>query len=183
MKENPQKNWIRYGIIIAVLLIAVLAVVFFWYGSIQLAQFNANSMLEWKLGGTVVGIDGPGTGFDASVAQFEWFEDGQGRMGLKSTRSSTYYFMGRRPDAGLGKFCVTGFATNEEEYSVLGIRVGDDELEAKTKLLDAGYSIDSGTLTSCQATNGRIGIILVFERGFVTQIEAHINTTTLFVRR
>lgn len=183
MNENTKKNWIKYILIAAFTVAAVLAVVLFWYGSIQISEFNASSMLEWRLGGTVIGIDGPGTGIDAVIAQFEWFEDGNGNMGLKSTRSATYYFMGRRPDAGLGKFCVTGFTTNEEEYSVLGIRVGMDELEAKTVLFNAGYSIDNGALDRCQAKNGRISVILAFERGRVTQIEAHLNTTTLFVRR
>ena len=183
MKKSLNDPLFKYGIIAAAVIAVVLAVIFFWYGSVEISRFNSRSMLEWTLGGTVVGIDGPGTGIDATVAQFEWFEDDRGRMGLKSTKTSTYYFMGRRPDAGLGKFCVTGFATNDDGYSVLGIRIGTDELTAKTILLDEGYSIDSGALDLCQAQRGRISIILAFAHGRVSQIEAHLNTTTLFVRR
>ena len=161
------------------LVAAVLFLLIFWFGVIELSVFNSRSMTDWRLGSPITGISGPEDGRYVVLPQFEWYEDGT-RAGLRSADGGTYYFMGMRPDAGFGSYCVTGFVTTGTDYSILGIRIGDDELEAKTKLLNAGYSINAGALDRCRAEKGKITVILAFAHGCVTQMEAHLKATELF---
>ena len=179
MKGYANRNRRTVGIIAAALVAAMLFLLIFWFGVIELSTFNSRSVLEWRLGAPISGISGPEDGRNVILPQYEWYEDGQ-RAGLKSADGGTYYFMGMRPDAGFGSYCVTGFVTNERDYSILGIRIGDDELAAKTKLLNEGYSINSGALDRCLAEKGKITVILAFAHGCVTQMEAHLKTTDLF---
>ena len=75
---------------------------------------------------------------------------------------------------------MVGFSSAEKSYSVLGIRVGDDELDAKTSLLDARYKMADGGFNSCRAEKGRVSIELTFEHGKVTNVAAFLSTTNIF---
>lgn len=57
----------------------------------------------------------------------------------------------------------------------MGIRTGDNELAAKTSLLDYGYSIKNGGYNYCSASNGKVSVYLSFEHGTVTGIAAFLK--------
>ena len=57
----------------------------------------------------------------------------------------------------------------------MGIRTGDNELAAKTSLLDYGYSIKNGGYNYCSASNGKVSVYLSFEHGIVTGIAAFLK--------
>ena len=62
----------------------------------------------------------------------------------------------------------------------MGIRVGGDELDAKTVLLDDNFKMVGGGLNSCRAVKGNITVELSFEHGIVTNIAAYLSTTDFF---
>ena len=41
--------------------------------------------------------------------------------------------------------------------------------------MDCGYSMDGGGLNICKATKGHISVIISFEHGYVTHIEASLD--------
>lgn len=154
-------------VIVAVLIIAAVLI---FRGSPALIQLNSSSMTDWRLGAQVEGIDSAEDGAKAQISQFAWFEDADGSCGLERSGSTRYYM-----EDHAGSFCVTGFESSAREYALLGIRVGDDELEAKTQLLKKGYSITGGGLNTCTASRGEVTIKLGFDSGVVTQIAAFIK--------
>lgn len=170
---------LKLAIIALIVLIAILALIFTWFGTFELFQFNTRSLTDWRLGGS---IDYIGSADDAKQYDedgFEWFSDENGE-GIVQSDTGTRYYLGKHPDSGLGSYGVVGFSSSEKYYSVLGIRVGDDELDAKTELLDSNYTMVSGGFNSCRAKKGRVTIELNFEHGKVTNIAAYLSVTDIF---
>ena len=58
--------------------------------------------------------------------------------------------------------------------------ISDDELDAKTALLDARYKMADGGFNSCRAEKGRVSIELTFAHGKVTNVAAFLSTTNIF---
>lgn len=173
MKNNTKKH-IIIGIL-AVLVIAVAAVLILRHtGVTELTQFNSASMMDWSLGSEIDGITAIRDARSYDPEHFEYFTDDNG-SGIKSLSSNTRYYLGYYPSGNIDDCRVVGFATTEKIYSVMGVRTGDDELAAKTALLDSGYSIDGGGMNRCHASNGRISVYLSFEHGVVTGVAAYLN--------
>lgn len=173
MKKLTKKH---IFICIAVLLVIAAAAVYVLKstGASELTQFNSASMLDWSLGGRIDGIALIRDARSYDPEHFEYFTDDNG-SGIKSLSSNTRYYLGYYPSGNVDDCRVVGFATTEKTYSVMGIRTGDDELGAKTSLLDDGYSIDGGGMNSCRASNGRVSVYLSFEHGVVTGVAAYLN--------
>lgn len=177
-KKIPKKT-LKITIIAVIAAAIVLAVVFSWFGTFELAQLNTRSLMDWRLGGSVSYIRSAEDAKSFDEDGYEWFSDERGE-GIVQTETNTRYYLGKHPDSGLGGYGVIGFSSSEKYYSVLGIRVGDDELEAKTELLDAKYKMANGAFNSCRAEKGRVSIELTFERGVVTNIAVYLSTTDIF---
>ena len=161
--------------ILAVLVIAIAAVLILRRtGATALAQFNSASMLDWSLGGEIDGITKIEDARSYDSEHFEYFADDNG-SGIKSLSSNTRYYLGYCSGGNTDDCRVVGFATTEKIYSVMGVRTGDGELEAKSALLDAGYSLDGGGMNRCHASNGRVSVYLTFEHGVVTGVAAYLN--------
>lgn len=143
------------------------------YGSFEIISFNSGSITEWRLGGTIEGISSAEDGKNTDVRGFEWFEE-NGEVGLESS-DGTRYYLDYYPNDFLGGYRVVGFSTSEKVYSVLSIRIGDDLSDATMTLMDKGYSMDGGGINVCRAVNGHVTVILYFEHGVVTQIEARLK--------
>lgn len=156
------------AVIVAVIVIAAVLV---FRGTPALIQLNSSSMTDWRLGAQVDAISSAEDGAKAQISQFAWFEDEDGACGLESSSGETRYYM----SSYTGQFSVTGFESSAREYALLGIRVGDDELEAKTQLLKKGYSMAGGGLNTCTAVRGEVTIVLGFDSGAVTKISAFIK--------
>ena len=173
MKENTKK---RIIICMAIVLAVAVAAVYILKstGATELAQFNSSSMLDWSLGSRIDGISVMRDARSYDPEHFEYFTDDNG-SGIKSLSSNTRYYLGYYPSGNIDDCRVVGFATTEKTYSVMGIRVGSDELEAKTSLLEDGYSIEGGGMNSCHASNGRVSVYLAFEHGVVTGVAAYLN--------
>lgn len=173
MRKNTKKHIIIC--IIAVLVIAIAAAVILRQtGVTELTQFNSASMMDWALGSKIDGITLLEDARDYDPEHFEYFTDDNG-SGIRSLSSNTRYYLGYYPSGNIDDCRVVGFATTENIYSVMGVRTGDEELEAKTSLLDDGYSIDGGGMNRCHASNGRISVYLSFEHGVVTGVAAFLN--------
>ena len=169
------KNKLFKILLIVILIAAVLTVLgMSLYGSFEIIQFNSNSITDWRLDGSVEGISSPEEGERADIPGFFWFEDEDGSMGLQAS-DGTRYYMGYYPNDSLGRFHVVGFGSSEKVYSVLDIRVGDSITDATTQLMNCGYSMDGGGLNICKATKGHISVIISFEHGYVTHIEASLD--------
>lgn len=168
-KISPNVLKVIIGAVIVAALI--IAVVFLLRGTPALIQLNSGSMTDWRLGAQVDGISSAEDGKSAQISQFSWFEDADGACGLASNSGETRYYMGSHT----GSFCVIGFESTAREYALLGIRVGDDELDAKTRLLEKGYSVQGGGFNTCTASRGDVTVVLGFDRGLVTKIAAFIN--------
>jgi len=169
MRWLLEKKYFKYGVIAAVIIVILLIVLLKVFGAGEITLLNSKSITDWKIGGTVIGITSPEEGEYADYKGFEWFSE-DGKMGLRSDNGTCYY-MSYYP---ANKFCVTGFVTSEKVYSILGIRVGDDELEAKNILLDMGFSVTAGGLNSVRAVKGCVTVELRFSHGSVTQVSAFI---------
>ena len=170
--KRISKKTLKLAIIILLAAAVLLSVVFTWFGTFELAQFNTRSLTDWRLGGS---IDYIRSADDAK----QYDADGRGE-GIMQAGTDTRYYLGKHPDSGLGGYGVVGFSSAEKSYSVLGIRVGDDELDAKTSLLDARYKMADGGFNSCRAEKGRVSIELTFEHGKVTNVAAFLSTTNIF---
>lgn len=173
MRKLFEKKYFKYGAIAAVIIIVILIVVLKIFGTGEITVLNSKSITDWKLGGSVDGISSAKDGPDADCAPFVWFDE-DGKTGLRNSEGTCYY-MSKYPMTNAGKFCVTGFVSSEKVYSIMGIRVGDSELEAKNLLLDSSYSIVGGGLNSVRAEFGCVTIELLFEHGTVIQVAAYIN--------
>ena len=158
--KRISKKTLKLAIIILLAAAVLLGAAFTWFGTFELAQFNTRSLTDWRLGGS---IDYIRSADDVMQAD-----------------TDTRYYLGKHPDSGLGGYGVIGFSSAEKSYSVLGIRVGDDELDAKTALLDARYKMADGGFNSCRAEKGRVSIELTFEHGKVTNVAAFLSTTNIF---
>lgn len=174
MRRLFENKYIKYGVIAAVIIAVIVFAMFKIFGTGEITVLNSNSITDWKLGGTVEGISCAEDGENADYSPFEWFENEDGTMGLCSD-DGTCYYMSKYPLKAAGKFCVTGFVSRENVYTVMGVRVGDDELEAKTLLLDKGFSVTAGGLNSVRAVSGCVTIELLFEHGTVIQVAAYID--------
>ena len=139
-------------------------------GTVELSQLNSRSLMDWKLGGRIDFVRSAEDAKVYDVEHYKWFTDERGE-GIAAKNADTRYYLGKY----LGGYRVVGFSSSESYYSVLGIRVGDDELGAKTELLDSGYSILGGGFNSCRAHRGSVVVELSFERGLVTSIAAYIK--------
>ena len=173
MKKLTKKH---IFICIAVLLVIAAAAVYILSrtGATELTQFNSASMMDWKLGGNIDGITNVKDARSYDPEHFEYFTDDNG-SGIKSLGSNTRYYLGYCSGGNTDDCRVVGFATTEKIYSVMGVRTGDGELEAKSALLDAGYSLDGGGMNRCHASNGRVSVYLTFEHGVVTGVAAYLN--------
>lgn len=174
MRRLFEKKIVRYGVISAVIIIIALIIVFKILGAGEITMLNSKSITDWKMGGSVEGISSPSDGKSVDYSPFVWFDE-NGKTGLRNEGTGTCYYMSKYPMSNAGKFCVTGFESSENVYSIMGIRVGDSELDAKNQLLDSGYSFIGGGLNSMRAVNGCITIELLFEHGTVIRIAAYIN--------
>ncbi len=179
LKRIPKKI-LRLGIAAIVIIALSLTLLLSWFGSGELVQFNAHSLLDWRLGSSVDGIRSADDAKMYDDEHYDWFENDRGE-GIVSVDSDTRYYFGKHPDAGLGGYKVIGFSSSEKYYSVMGVRVGDDELEAKTTLLNSSYKISGGGFNTCRAVNGNVTIVLSFEHGVVTNIAAYLDTTSIFM--
>lgn len=169
---RPAKKTVKIIIIALIAAAAVTAAALRLSGAVEIAQFNSRSITDWGLASSV---DGVKTSEDVGAYDldgFKYFSDGDGE-GLSSSDGTKYYLA---PYLLGGELEVVGFYSTEEYYSVLGIRVGDAELDAKTALLDSGYTMQDGGFNSCAASRGKISIDLTFERGLVTSISARLST-------
>ena len=168
------KKHIIIFIIAAVVIAAAAAIILSRVGVPELTQFNSASMMDWKLGGKIEGIESINDAHSYDPEHFEYFTDDNG-CGLKIVNSNTRYYLGYYPRGNIDECRIVGFSTTEKSYSVMGIRIGDDELEAKTSLLDYGYSLKGGGYNSCHASNGRLSVFLSFEHGTVTGVAAYLR--------
>ena len=173
MRKLFKKRWFKYGLLAAAVIIVLIIIVSSIFGTKEITLLNAKSIMNWKLGETVEGISSPEDGEKVDYSAFTWFNDGK-TMGLENAHG-TRYFMSDYPSDKLGKFCVTGFVTNERVYSVMGISVGDDEVATKNKLLDYGFDYSGGGHNSCRAEKGSIAMELEFWHGSVIQIYVYIK--------
>ena len=164
------KKSIRLIIAAAVVLAAAAAFALWRFGVIETAQLNSHSLMDWRLGGSIDSVHGAQDAMVYDETHYEWFSDDDGE-GISSKGTDTRYYLGER----FGSYRVLGFSSSEDYYSVLGIRVGDDELDAKTKLLNSGYSMLGGGFNSCRAHRGCVTVELNFEHGVVTNIAAYIK--------
>ena len=142
-------------------------------------RWETASDYRYTLGGSIDYIRSADDAKQYDADGFEWFSDERGE-GIMQADTDTRYYLGKHPDSGLGGYGVIGFSSAEKSYSVLGIRVGDDELDAKTALLDARYKMADGGFNSCRAEKGRVSIELTFEHGKVTNVAAFLSTTNIF---
>ena len=177
--KRIQKKTLKIAIIALLVLALVLALAFSWFGTIELAQLNTRSLMDWRLGGSISFIRNAEDAQQYDEDGYEWFTDERGE-GIMQADTNTRYYLGKHPDSGIGSYGVIGFSSSEKYYSVLGIRVGDDELDAKTLLLNAKYKITSGGFNACRAEKGRDAIELSFEHGVVTNVAAYLSTTRIF---
>lgn len=178
LKRIPPKT-LRLAICAVVAAALILALLLSWLGGGELALFNSHSMLDWRLGGSIEHVRSPEDAKCYDEEHYEWFSDADGE-GIASLGTDTKYYLGKHPDAGLGGYKVIGFSSSEKYYSVMGIRVGDDELEAKTTLLDYNFKMAGGGFNTCRAVKGNITVTLSFEHGVVTNIAARLSTTSFF---
>ena len=178
LKRLPRKT-LRTVIAAVIAAAFILALLLAWFSVAELALLNTHSIMDWRLGGCVDGIRSPEDAASYDDEHYGWFEDSVGE-GIASLEADTKYYLGRYPDAGLGGYRVTGFSSSEKYYSVMGIRVGDDELEAKTSLLDYNFKMTGGGFNTCRAVKGDITVVLSFEHGVVTNIAAYLDTTSFF---
>lgn len=174
MRKLFKKRWFKCSVIAAAVIILLIIIISSIFGAKEIAFFNAKSIMNWKLGESVEGISSPEDGEKVDYSAFTWFNDGE-TMGLWNAQTGTRYFMSDYPSDKLGKFCVTGFVTNERVYSVMGISVGDDEVATKNKLLDYGFDYSGGGHNSCRAEKGSIAMELEFWHGSVIQIYVYIK--------
>lgn len=173
------RKTLKLGVIITLAAALLLTLVFSWFGTFELVGFNSRSLMDWRLGSSP---DYVRSAEDAKAYEsdgYKWFSD-EGGEGLASEGSNTRYYLGKHPDARLGGYKVIGFFSTEKYYSVLGIRVGDDELEAKSALLDLNYTMCGGGFNSCRAEKGCITVELGFEHGKVSSVAAYLSTTHIF---
>ena len=177
--KRISKKTLKLAIIILLAAAVLLSVVFTWFGTFELAQFNTRSLTDWRLGGSIDYIRSADDAKQYDADGFEWFSDERGE-GIMQADTDTRYYLGKHPDSGLGGYGVIGFSSAEKSYSVLGIRVGDDELDAKTALLNARYKMADGGFNSCRVEKGRVSIELTFEHGKVTNVAAFLSTTNIF---
>ena len=180
MKSVPRKYLIIAGSVLFVIL-AVAFVLAIWAGTAELDQFNNHSIMDWSLGKKIDGIDSPEAAKAYDNAHFEWFEDSFG-SGIRNVSTNAHYYLDKFPDTDIGAYCLTGFSSNDRSYSVLGIRIGSDELEARTILLDNGYRMQGGAVNSCTAVKGDVTVILSFDHGSVAGIGAYLTPTQIFAR-
>lgn len=177
-KRIPPKI-LRLGIAAVIIAVIILTLLASWTGFGELASFNSHSMMDWQLGGSIEYVRSPEDAKVFDEEHYEWFEDDKGK-GIVGIGTDTKYYLGRHPDAELGSYKVVGFSSSEKYYSVMGIRVGGDELDAKTVLLDDNFKMAGGGLNSCRAVKGNITVELSFEHGIVTNIAAYLSTTDFF---
>ena len=178
LKRIPPKT-LRIGIAAVVGAALILALLLSWFGVGELALLNNHSMMDWRLGSSIDHVRSPEDAAGYDPEHYEWFEDSIGE-GIAGLDADTKYYLGKYPDSGLGGYKVIGFSSSEKYYSVMGIRVGDDELEAKTVLLDYNFKMTGGGFNTCRAVKGGITVVLSFEHGVVTNIAAHLNTSDFF---
>lgn len=178
LKQIPKRT-IKLAVMIVLAAAVVLALIFSWFGTIELVQFNSRSLMDWRLGSSIEYVRSLDDAKTYDEDHYQWFSDERG-SGISAKSTDTRYYLGSHPDSGLGGYKVIGFSSSEKYYSVLGIRVGDDELDAKTTLLDSGYTMQGGGFNSCRAHRGQVTIELNFEHGIVTNISAYLGTTSIF---
>ncbi len=140
----------------------------------ELARFNAHSIMDWKLGDEISGISSIEDAKAYDTRHFEYFTDDNG-CGIKNLSSNTRYYLGAYPQSDSDSCRIIGFSTTETYYSVMGVGVGDDELDAKTLLLESGYSLNGGGYNSCRAIDGAVHVYMSFESGTVTGIAAFLK--------
>ena len=178
LKRIPPKT-LRIGIAAVIGAALVLTLLLSWFSVGELTLLNTHSMMDWRLGSSIDYVRTPEDAASYDPEHYEWFEDSLGE-GIVSLDGDTKYYLGKHPDAGLGAYKVIGFSSSEKYYSVMGIRVGDDELEAKTALLDYNFKMTGGGFNTCRAVKGDITVTLSFEHGVVTHIAAYLSTTDYF---
>lgn len=158
-------------LILAAIIVAIGTVLYLKSaGTAELTLYNSRSMMDWKLGGEIAGVASEEDAMTYDTEHFEYFTDKNG-SGIKSTSSNTRYYLGSYRDS----YRVIGFSTTADYYSVMGIRIDDSELDAKTLLLNSGYSMNGGGLDYCRASDGRITVYLDFEHGIVTGMAAFLK--------
>lgn len=171
--NNLPKKQLRLGIAAAAVIALILVLAFSAFGVDELTQFNSRSMMDWRLGGSIDGVRSTADAEEYDTEHFEFFTAENGE-GISPVGTDTRYFLGSSATT-IGRYRVTGFSSSESTYSVLGIRVGDDELDSKTELLDLGYKMNGGGHNECIAVKGHIVVVLKYEHGFVTNIGAYLN--------
>ena len=174
MRKLFKNRYVRYGVIAAVIIIAVFLIISAIFGAGEITMFNSKSITDWKLGGNIIGISSPEDGQYANFKDFAWFDE-DGRCGMRNNETGTTYYLEKYPTERAGKFCVTEFVTTDQAYSILGIRVGDSELDARALLLDYGYTFVAGGFNSFRAVNGSITVELFCQHGDVIKIDAYIK--------
>ena len=158
-------------LILAAIIVAIGTVLYLKSaGTAELTLYNSRSMMDWKLGGEIMGIASEEDAMAYDHEHFEYFTDANG-SGIKSISSNTRYYLGSYRDS----YRVIGFSTTADYYSVMGIRVDDSELDAKSLLLNSGYSMNGGGLDYCRAIDGKITVYLDFEHGIVTGMAAFLK--------
>lgn len=175
MRKLLKNKHVRRALIAIAIFVLVFIIISEVFGAGEITLLNSKSFTDWKLGGSVDGISSPEDGKAAAPAPFVWFEDEDGKMGLRNDETGTCYYMAMYPTDNAGKFCVTGFTTKDKMYSVMDIRVGDSESSARAELLDSRFTIVAGGQNSCRASMGSVSIVLYFEHGTVVEISAYIN--------
>ncbi len=139
-------------------------------GTAEITLYNSRSMMDWKLGGEINGIFHEDDAMTYDPEHFEFFCDVNG-SGIKSIATGSRYYL----DYYRGAYRVVGFSTTADYYSVMGIRIGDTELDATALLLNSGYSMNGGGLDYCRAIDGKITVYLDFEHGIVTGMAAFLK--------
>ena len=174
MKKARRRKLLKIFLIILAVAVAAFLAVTEFFGAGEITLVNSKSELDWKLGGTVLGITSPEDGEYIDLAPFVWFSE-DGRNGLRSETTGTVYYMSVYPDNSAGKFCVTGLETTDEDLRVMDIRIGDTEDDAKHVLMKHHWHLTAGGLNCCRATLGSITLEIFFEHGAVSRITAQLT--------
>lgn len=173
-EKKISKKTIRLVIALVLLCAVLTGLALSWFGSTETAQFNLRSLTDYRLGGRVSGIKSLDEAREGTKDGYVYFSDSHGE-GIATADGRTRYYLGRHPALPFGGCRVIGFATTAKSYTVLGIRVGSDELAARNTIMDLNYTVMDAGVSSFRAEKGRITIELDVSDGVVTRMAAWLR--------
>ena len=170
MEFFANKKAIKLALIVLAAVAVSVLLVCWTSGRFEISQINNHSLTDWHLGGKIDGVNSAEDAENEPLKHFSWFDDGKA-SGFVSQDGKTKYYLGRH----FGKYCVIGFESSDTRYNVLGLRVGDAQIDAETALLEYGYRISEGGLNKCVAGKGKVQIQLSFDDGEIAAISVRLK--------